>query len=269
MRKPRYKALMNAVKLVIVPVLFVCCCCAQDAREMVRKDVKVELAADAADHSVWIFRDDDRKPDSHIVQWVAQTHEGDVKRVIERNGQKIPEGEQRRSIEAFIHDPAAQAKQKKAGQKDERQAESLLKMLPDAFVWTETGHNDSTTTFSFKPDQKFRPPSYAARVFAAMAGEMVVDNKQHRIEKFKGKMIRDVNFGWGILGSVKKGGWFEVDRSEIGPGVWEITQSHIHIRGHILFFKTISQQEDDVQTSFSREPDDVTLERAYEAVMKK
>ena len=242
---------------------------AQDARAEVRQDVQAEMAADAADHSVWIFRDDDQKPGNHIVQWVAQTHHGDVKRVIERNGRKVSELQQRRSIEAFIRDPEAQAKQRQAGQKDAKQADSLLKMLPDAFLWKEVSHNAKTTTFQFKPDPKFDPPDYQARVFAAMAGEMVVDNEQHRIEVFKGKMIRDVNFMWGILGSIKKGGWFEVDRSEIGPGIWEITESHIHIRGHVLFFKTISQQEDDVQTDFSRLPDDVTLEQAYEAVMKK
>ena len=242
---------------------------AQGARAEVRRDVKVEMAADAADHSVWIFHDDDRKPGNHIVQWVAQTHRGDVKRVIERNGQKVSEQQQRRSIEAFIHDSEAQARQRRAAQKDARQADSLLKMLPDAFLWTEVSHDSKTTTFQFQPDPKFHPPDYQARVFAAMAGEMVVDNEQRRIAVFKGKMIRDVNFMWGILGSIQKGGWFEVDRQEIGPGVWEITQSHVHIHGHVLFFKTISQQEDDVETDFTREPDDVTLEQAYEAVMKR
>lgn len=242
---------------------------AQDARAQVRQDVQTEMAADAADHSVWMFHDDDRKPGNHIVQWVAQTHQGDVKRVIERNGKPISEQQQRRSIEAFLRDPEAQARQRRASQKDAQQADSLLKMLPDAFLWTEVSHDDKTTTFEFKPDPKFSPPDYQSRVFAAMAGEMVVDNGQRRIEVFKGKMIHDVNFMWGILGSIKKGGWFEVDREEIGPGIWEITESHIHIRGHVLFFKTISQQEDDVQTDFSRLPDDVTLEEAYEAVMKK
>lgn len=242
---------------------------AQDVRATVRKDVKNELAADAADHSVWIFHDDDRKPGNHVVQWVAQTRKGDVRRVLERNGQETSTGQQRRSVEAFLHNADAQAKQRQANQKDSKQAASLLKMLPNAFLWKEAGSNSKSTTFQFKPDPNFHPPTYASRVFAAMAGEMVVDNKQHRIEKFKGKMIHTVKFGWGILGSVEKGGWFEVDRSEIGPGIWEITQSHIHVRGQVLFFKTISQQEDDVKADFSREPKDVTLEQAAEAVMKK
>ena len=262
---------MSAGKILIPAVLCICCCAAQcqDAREMVRQDVKVELEADATDHSNWIFHDDDQKPGNDVVQWVAQTHQGNLKRVIERNGHKISKEQQRQSIEDFIHDSDAQAEQRQANQKDAQQAESLLKLLPNAFLWTEVSHNYDTTTFRFKPDPIFSPPSYASRVFAAMAGEMVVDNKQHRIEEFKGEMIHDVNFLWGILGSVKKGGWFEVDRQEVGPGIWEITQTHIHIHGHILFFKTISQQEDDVETSFSREPGDVTLEQAAAAVMKK
>ena len=36
----------------------------------------------------------------------------------------------------FIHDPAQIAKQRKEGLQDDRRAESMLRMLPDAFLWT-------------------------------------------------------------------------------------------------------------------------------------
>lgn len=243
---------------------------AQDARALVQQAVNTEIAADRADQSRWIFHEVDLKPGKDLTQWVAQTKYGDVNRVVSVNGRPVPEVQQRTAIESFIHDTDAQNRQQQSGQKDAQQAESLLKMLPSAFIWTIATRDEESTVFHFRPNPDFNPPSRQARVFAAMQGDMTVNNAQHRIQKLKGTMIHDVNFGWGgILGSLKKGGWFEVDRIETAPGIWQINVTHVHIQGHALLFKTISEQEDDSKSNFSREPDNVTLHQAAEAVMSR
>ena len=61
---------------------------------------------------------------------------------------------------------------------------------------------------------------------------------------------------------MKKGGTFDVERRELGPGVWEITESHVHIHGHALLFKNIGEQDDEVKSEFRRVPDETTLEQA-------
>jgi hypothetical protein len=119
------------------------------------------------------------------------------------------------------------------------------------------------------PNPSFHPPSREARVFSAMAGTLAVDNDQHRIREFKGQLVRDVDFVGGLLGKLKKGGSFRIERSELGEGIWEITQSHIHIRGHALMFKSISEQEDDDKSFFTREPDSVTLQQAAPAIFSR
>lgn len=245
-------------------------CCvlrAQDAKSAVQQAVKIELAKDEADHSCWVFHEVDKKPGNSVVQWVAQAAKGSVTRVLSRDGRQIPEQQQKSSVQAFLHDPSAQAKQRQSGQRDDDQATNMLKLLPVAFVWTQTGKNGDTTTYHFKPDPKFEPPTREARVFAAMEGDMTVNTREQRIQELKGRLIHDVNFGWGILGKLYSGGTFEVERRETGGGVWQITDSHIHIHGHALIFKSISEEEDDVKTSFTREPDGVTLQQAASKVM--
>lgn len=243
---------------------------AQDAQTLVQQAVKTEIAADRADQSRWIFHEVDLKPGNNVTQWVAQTKYGDVKRVISVNGHAIPEAQQRAAVESFINDTGAQAQQRQSGQKDSQQAESLLKMLPDAFLWSIASRSEESTIFHFQPNPNFNPPSRQARVFAAMEGNMTVNNAQRRIQQLKGTMIHDVNFGWGgILGSLKKGGWFEVDRIETAPGIWQINVTHVHIQGHALLFKTISEQEDDSKSNFSREPENVTLQEAADSIMSK
>ena len=43
------------------------------------------------------------------------------------------------------------------------------------------------------------------------------------------------------MGKMDEGGTFSVERRELGPGVWEITESHVHIHGHTLLFKDIGE----------------------------
>jgi len=263
---------MNTIKFIVFCLLLVLMCPglqAQDAKQFVQQSVNSELEADRNDHSHWLFHEVDRKPGNNVTQWVAQTGKGDVKRVLVRNGQPVPEQQQKQEVDKFIHDTRAQAQQRQQGQQDDQQAERLLKLLPAAFIWTETSHNGETTTLHFKPDPHFNPPNREARVFSAMEGDMMVNTTQHRIQSLKGKLIRDVTFGWGLLGRLKQGGWFDVERQEIGKGIWQITWTQTHIQGRALLFKTISEIEDDEKTSFERLPDDVSLEQAASVVMAK
>ena len=120
----------------------------------------------------------------------------------------------------------------------------------------------------FKPDPNFNPPNHEARVFAAMEGDMVVDTSQFRIASLKGHLIHDVKFGFGILGELEAGGTFDVERREIGHHEWQITESHIHVQGHELLFKNISEQEDDVKSKFKRLPEHLSLRAAEQRLLK-
>ena len=95
-----------------------------------------------------------------------------------------------------------------------------------------------------------------------MEGTLIVDKKQHRIHTMKGQLSEDVNIGFGILGRLRKGGTFNVERRQVAPGLWQITETHVHIDGRALFFKTIGQQEDEVKSEFKQVPDGTTLEQA-------
>jgi hypothetical protein len=90
----------------------------------------------------------------------------------------------------------------------------------------------------------------------------VVDKKQHRIQTMKGALSEDINIGFGILGRLRKGGTFDIERRQLAPGLWQITESHVHIDGRALFFKTIGQQQDEVKSKFTQVPPGTTLEQA-------
>lgn len=240
----------------------------QSPGNLVAQVVRTELAADNGDHSRWLYYDVDRKPAGAVRQWVAETGSGSVHRILFSNGQITTPAAQHNSMDTFIHSPEAQEKQRKSGQADDKQSTELLQLLPDAFNWTIVSRDNGTTLLHFTPDPAFKPPTWASRVFAAMAGDMRVDNAQQRIVSLQGRLIRDVKFCGGLCGSIHSGGTFNVERRQIAPAIWQITETHVHINGSILFFKSISEQEDDVKTRFHQLPANITLEQAESALMR-
>lgn len=231
----------------------------QDAKGIVGQAVQTELAASRDDHSHWLYYE---VPSASVTQWVAETSYGNLRRVLRQNNLPLSVPAQHRLIDRFIQDAQAQARQRKAGQHDDKQATEMLRLLPNAFVWTITARNASHTTLHFRPDPDFHPPDWETRVFAAMEGDMMVDNAQHRIVSLKGRLIHDVKFGFGLLGDLKAGGTFDVERRKTGNSVWQITQIHVHIQGHALLFKNISQNDDDVLSQFQPLPGDISLQQA-------
>ena len=238
---------------------------AQDAHTVIQGAVDTELRADREDHSRWRYRDDQR--DKGTVSIVVQTDAGAVKRTFLRNGQPLSPADAKAEddrIQAYIHDPAALAKTRRDSQSDDRSATAFLQMLPSAFTWTITSEAGDDITLHFQPNPGFHPPDMQARVLGVMAGELAVDKAQHRIVFIRGTLTQDVTIGFGLLGRIRQGGTFDVERREVAPTLWQITETHVHIDGKALFFKTIGQQQDEIQTEFQQVPGATSLEQAAE-----
>ncbi len=237
---------------------------AEDAKQIVQQAVNTQLAADRDDRSHWRYiRTDDGKDKVVIVE----TEHGAISRHIELNGKPVSaavlaaddENNQR-----FAHDPGAQKKQRENGEHDEKSAIELLNLMPEAFLWKVESATPELITLSYMPNPSFDPPDMEARVMGSMSGTLTVALPGHRIKTFKGRLMKDVTIGFGLLARIKAGSTFDIERREVAPGSWQIAETHVHISGHALFFKTIGTQEDEVKTDFSLVPLGTSLERAVE-----
>jgi hypothetical protein len=241
---------------------------AQSPQEIIQQVVDTEYAANQSDDSQWIYLEEIQKPKEHVLQWVASTPQGDVQRVLERNEESVSGAEQRDLIQAFLHDTRAQTKQIAESHHDYKQVDDLLKLLPVAFLWTQTGATATVTSLHFEPNPNFHPPTREARIFASMVGDLVADNQQHRIVSMRGHLIHEVAFGGGILGKLKEGGSFSLEQEQVGKSLWQLTGFQIHIEGNALLFKRISLLQEDNRSEFQPEPLAVTLDQAATAIMK-
>ena len=241
---------------------------AQSPQQIVQQAVNAEHTADQNDHSQWIYFEHIHKPKEDLLQWVADTPQGDVQRVLERNGQELSESRQRDSIQEFLHNTKARNKQIAENHHDDQQIDSLLKLLPSAFLWTQTGSTSTNTSLHFVPAPNFHPPTREARVFYSMTGDLVVDKQQHRIRSMRGHLFHEVTFGGGLLGKLKEGSSFSLEQEEVGPSLWQLTEIHVHLEGNALLFKSISLQQDDERSRFEPEPSTIPLDQAAAAVMR-
>jgi hypothetical protein len=216
-----------------------------------------------------MYRDAYKSPDKDIVKIVIETQQGNLSEIIQDGG-RPPSAQEHQAdlsrIEEILTDPSLRARMKRNEQHDGEQARDMMNMLPNAFVWQITGHDKGEITLAFHPKPDFSPGSMNGKVLAAMAGTMVVDEGHMRLRDLNGHLDHEVLLGWGLLGRINAGGTFRIVRDDVGFGSWQITETHVHISGHALFFKTIGDQEDEVTSDYHRTPDGVDLNKAAQMI---
>jgi len=244
---------------------------AQDnPRELVLKMVQNELASQK-EPRYWMYLDSKEKPGRTEVDRVIQTPECWVSWPVSVNGIRPTEKEvshAREYMESLVNNPRLRRKNRGEIDADSRKSAELLKMLPDVFLFTEDGRQGNSVRLKFRPNPKYRPPSNESKVFHHMEGILLIDAKQIRLAKLSGTLASDVEFGFGILGKLQKGGTFEVVQSEVAPNDWEVSLLDVKITGRALFFHTIGEQQHEVKSQFEPVRPDLGVAQAAAKVAR-
>jgi len=224
-----------------------------EALAVVRAAVASEMRANQTDKTIWMYRDEDDTPGHRATYNAIETPQGELRRLIALDGQPLSpaaDREEQERIRHFIQDASEQAHNRRSSAHDDAQAAELLQMLPEAFIWTIAGQNAEAVTLDFRPNPAFNPPDTQSRVMGTMGGQMVIARNGDRIQTLRGRLLKEIVFGLAIFGKLDAGGTFDVERRLVGKDHWQITETHVHIGGRALFFKSIGTQEDEVKTNW-------------------
>jgi len=242
----------------------------QEPRELVSQMVSNEMRANQHVH-YWMYQERMRKSGQLQVNEVIETPECWLQWPVSYNGNPpTPEQEQkaRAALNRLVNDGGARRQNRTAIDQDSKKSDTLLKLLPDAFLFTNQGQQDGNIRLEFRPNPAFHPPSREAKVFHNMQGTITINAKEIRLVGISGKLMSDVTFGGGFLGRLHKGGTFLVEQKEVAPGDWEVSLLDVHIMGKALFFKTISEQQHQENTDFRPVPSGLSLAQAAALVEK-
>jgi hypothetical protein len=241
------------------------------ATDLVRRIVANELKAQDEDHSHWMYRMEVEDREKGEVREIIETPYGDLSRLLYVNGRPLSQEEQRKEdqrIQTLASNLGEHRKLPQARNEDGDEARRLLKMLPDALLFTLQERSGKLVKLSFKPNPSFKPPSREAHVFHEMEGEVWFDTAQNRLVQITGHLTHEVRFAGGLLGHLDRDGRFEVRQAEVAPGHWEVTTLNVDMKGRVLFFKTISVQQRECRTDFRRVPDNLTLAQAADILRR-
>lgn len=241
------------------------------AQELVQRVVSNELNGQSADHSHWMYRMQHEESGNSVVKEVIETSQGNLERVVERNGRPLEAAEQQqedRRIQALVHDPDALRKKEQERKHDAQQAQSLFKILPHAMLFAEQGRQGDIVRLSFRPNPGYDPPTREAMVFHHMEGTIWVDARQLRLIRIDGKLMDEVKFLGGLLGHLDKGGSFSVHDSRLAPGVWDTTYLDVNMHGKAVFFHTIAVSEREIHSDYRPVPEHLTLTQAADMLAR-
>jgi len=199
---------------------------------------------------------------------ICETKDGDVARLVELNGQPLSAADEQKEEDRLTElagDPGKQRRRKQAEDEDEGRVLKVLRALPIAFVYQDAGPGEgpagkpgdspsakpgvSPSTriekFTFKPSPGYSAPDLETQVLTQMAGELWVDPVHLRVVRLEGHLVQDVDFGWGILGRLNKGGWIAIDQADVGGGQWRTVHFKMVMSGRVVWKTRVFDTSED------------------------
>jgi len=206
------------------------------------------------------------------IKELVETRDGLVARLISVDGESLSaaaEKKEQQRLDALLRDPGKQRHRKQGEDQDAQRALKVLRALSTAFVYELAADSDSgappgaIVKFAFRPNPAFDPPDLETQALTAMEGEIWIDRTQERVTRLQGRLQRDVDFGWGILGRLNKGGWILIEQAEVSAQEWRAVHFQMQMSGRVLFKTKIFETEEQ-ESDFVPVPPGIGYQRGIE-----
>jgi hypothetical protein len=199
---------------------------------------------------------------------IFETRDGAVAHLIAVNDAPLSATDEQKEearLNGLLSDPAKQRHRMQSQEADTARAMKVLRALPAAFLYrfagTVKGQAGEMEKFTFTPNPKFDPPDLETQVLTQMTGEIWIDAEQERIARLEGHLQQDVDFGWGILGRLNKGGWIVIAQANVGEDQWRIVHFQMAMSGRVLFKTKVFDTTED-ESRFAPLPNGLSYQQA-------
>jgi len=196
------------------------------------------------------------------VRDVIESHDGTVARMIEKDGRPLTTEEdtaERERLQGMIDSPDAFAKHVKGDVSGKKLAVDLVKMMPDAMVYTYVpGQPQSDramphareVVLDFEPDPNWKPPTMTSEALTGLHGRLWVDSESHTMVRMEATIFRSVNFGYGMVAHIFPGGTLVLEQTNAGQQHWIFSHFVEHLTVRALMLKTIRENNEITSSNF-------------------
>ncbi len=201
---------------------------------------------------------------------VIETADGRADRIVLFNGEPLsPEqqAKQEHRLNKLLSDHDALKNELKDQQSETQRRVRMLKAFPKAFFFDFAGSEKGLLRFDFRPDPEFSPKDRETQMYRGMEGSVWIEPVQERIVRIEGVLVKDVSFGWGVVGRLSKGGIYEIAQTQLSPGKWRITSMDIDLKGKMFLINSFRFQRKETNSRFQPVSSDMTLQEAIQELL--
>ena len=244
------------------------------AIELVRQTVAHELAAaNASGH--YRYRIDEQTPHGSETRDMVETRNWLIGRLVLKNGKPLAPAQRQEEDERLrdlLTDPEHLERFQIQAHKDEARVRRMIKSLPEAFLFQydgaeKNGSGRELIRLKFSPNANLTTRSLELRVLQGMEGAMLIDPVDERLVRVEAELFRDVDFGWGIFGRIRRGGSFLLEQQGVGSDRWAITTLSMHYTSLIVLFVNTRTDSVSKTSNFHRMSNDLTLQQGLKLLL--
>jgi hypothetical protein len=201
---------------------------------------------------------------------VIETPEGRADRILLFNGEPLsPEQQEKQQhrLEKLLSDHDAVKNELKDQRSETQRRIRIVKAFPKAFFFDFAGAEKGLLRFNFRPDPDFSPKDRETQMYRGMEGSVWIEPAQERIVRIEGILVKDVSFGWGIVGHLNKGGIYKIAQTQLAPGKWHITTLDVNLKGKMFLFNSFRFQRKETNSRFQSISPEMTFPEAVNELL--
>jgi hypothetical protein len=161
-------------------------------------------------------------------------------------------------LQELASDPAAQQHRHHNEERDAARITSVMRLLPEAFINHFEGAvdtpNGAAIRMTFEPNPHFAPPTLESRILTGIHGEIWIDPTDLRVVRIEGHLFRQVDYGWGILGTLYPGGTIRIEQLKTQECGWQLSHLTLNMTGKELMLKSLRVVVDETASDYRPVP---------------
>ncbi len=228
------------------------------AEDVIRNEIKV---IESADKMPLRYRQRRVGAKGDTTREVVVSREGNVARLVERDGQPLTAAEdadERERLNDEINSPDEVLRHHR---RDTDMRDSVIKvvaLMPQAMIYSyapdqpQLKGSENLVVLDFRPNPNFHAPTMLAECLTGLEGRVWIDPGTRTLTRIEARVLRPVNMGFGILAKIFPGGTMTLDQVNLGDDHWVYSHLDEHLTARVLMVK--NYPENNVITSWDFRP---------------
>ena len=251
----------------------------RSSREWVVLAADNEVAALTHDNSYFRYN-------THVVDQkgdrfrdVVESKDGTVARTVMEGGRPLTadaQAAERTRLEDLAGSPSEFARHVKNDVSGKKLAAELIRMMPDAMIYTPVSDDKESrlpsgsrvVVFDFSPNPAWSPPTTTSEALTGLRGRVWIDAASGYVARLDGEIFRPVNIGWGMLAHVYPGGKVSLEQINIGGNRWIYSHFVEKARVRALMFKSIDISAEVSTSNYHQLPGPLSYQEAIKLLLR-